>query len=117
MIFLGDLYEIESNIFGIGLQHYRIEDLGKTKEELETEGILVEELPLKKEMEGYYSQLRYNKDTKTVYWEYFKQDMVEQPKTEELLEENEKLKKELLDTQELLLNEKYKELIKEDGVN
>jgi hypothetical protein len=73
--------------------------LGKSKEELLQEGILVESIPQPEFIEGKVPILKYNKDTNTLYYEY--EDVP--PTKEELLEkEIEQLKQQLQLTQRAL---------------
>jgi len=81
--------EIDSNNYII-FRHYKPFDekdgLGKTREELEQTGLVVETLPTPETIEGKVADLKYNPTTKSLYYEYV--DKVPTPKTEmELLQE------------------------------
>lgn len=74
----------------IGMTCYKPFDekhgLGKTKEELEQTGLVVETLPTPEQIEGKVANLKYNPTTKSLYFEYV--DILPTPKTEmELLQE------------------------------
>lgn len=56
--------------------------LGKTKEELEQEGILVDEIPEPEQIEGKYPVLHCNPETKELWYEY--EDI---PKTKEEIQQ------------------------------
>ncbi len=68
----------------IGMTCYKPFDekhgLGKTKEELEQTGLVVETLPTPEQIEGKVANLKYNPTTKSLYYEYV--DKVPVPKTE-----------------------------------
>lgn len=44
--------------------------LRKSREELEKEGVLVEELPIREEREGFSSKLKYNPDKQELFYIY-----------------------------------------------
>ncbi len=52
--------------------------LGMTKDELEHEGVLIESIPIPEKKEGLNSVMKYEPNTKNVFFEY-----LEVPKTEE----------------------------------
>lgn len=54
--------------------------LGKTNEELSQTGYFIENIPGKKDIEGKDAILKYNAETKSLYYEYI--DKVPIPKTE-----------------------------------
>ncbi|MGG7163799.1 hypothetical protein [Clostridium ihumii] len=77
MIFLGDLQETqESNILKPCFIHYcpfdKDNGLNKTEKELKEDGILIEYLPEAENKEGFYSEIRVNKETKEVFYIYNK---------------------------------------------
>jgi len=75
--------EIDSNNYII-FRHYKPFDekdgLGRTREELEQTGMVVETLPTPETIEGKTANLKYNPTTKSLYYEYV--DKVPTPKTE-----------------------------------
>ncbi|WDU84192.1 hypothetical protein [Caloramator sp. Dgby_cultured_2] len=74
MKFLGDLIQIDANKYRVGFIHnfpfHPQHGLGKTQEELEQEGILIEELPEPQQIEGKIAVLYCNPVTKDVWYEY-----------------------------------------------
>lgn len=74
MIFLGNLNKIESDKYAIGYTHYMpfdsVNGLGKTKEELEQEGILIENIPEPEQIEGKYTIMYWNPIEQKVFYEY-----------------------------------------------
>lgn len=103
MIFLGQLNKITEEKFSIGFIHYMPFDkkngLGKTKEGLEKEGILIENLPEPKQIKGKQAIMYFNPIKKEVFYEYndipkSKEEMV-QDNFNQLKEENKELKKQL----------------------
>lgn len=72
MIYVGKMQKMSEGIYRVGLVHYmpfdEINGLGKTKEQLQKEGIFVESLPEKEEREGYEAVLMYNGTS--LYYEY-----------------------------------------------
>lgn len=88
MVFLGDLFQTEKgNIYKPCFVHYCPFDeengLNKTKEQLEAEGVLVEQIPEAEQREGFYPELRVNKETKEVFYEYIKIEVQPIQMTEE----------------------------------
>ena len=74
----------------IGMTCYKPFDkkdgLGKTREELEQTGLVVEALPTPETIDGKVANLKYNPTNKSLYFEYV--DILPTPKTEmELLQE------------------------------
>lgn len=84
MIFLGEMQKIDSAKYSVSLIHSQPFDakngLGKTQEQLEQEGILVEGIPELIQTDGKQAMLYYNPATKELWYEY---DDI--PKTEEEL--------------------------------
>ncbi len=75
----------------VGLTHLKPFDekdgLGKTREELEKTGLVLEAEPVAEKIEGKDAVLKYNAETKSLYFEYV--DKVPIPKTEmEILQGN-----------------------------
>ncbi len=68
----------------VGITHLKPFDekdgLGKTREELEQTGLLLESEPVPEKIEGKDAVLKYNATTKSLYFEYV--DKVPVPKTE-----------------------------------
>jgi len=68
----------------VGITHLKPFDerdgLGKTREELEKTGLLLESEPIPERIEGKDAILKYNSETKSLYFEYI--DKVPTPKTE-----------------------------------
>ncbi|MHB9937899.1 hypothetical protein CF098_07700 [Clostridium sporogenes] len=85
MIYLGNLKKIEQNKYMIGHIHYmpfdEINGLRKTKEELEQEGVLIENIPEPKYIESTQAIMYWNPVDKQVFYEY--EDV---PKSEEDIE-------------------------------
>ena len=79
MVFLGDLFQTEKgNIYKPCFVHYcpfdKENGLNKTKEELESEGVLVDSIPEAENREEFYPEIRVNKQTKEVFYEYIKKE-------------------------------------------
>lgn len=74
MIFLGNLKKINDSKIAIGFIHYfpfdKNHGLGKTKEELEQEGILIENFPEPEQIEGKHATMYWNPIDKNVFYEY-----------------------------------------------
>lgn len=81
MIFLGKLTKINTYKMEIGFIHYQPFDsengLGKTQEQLNQEGILIDEMPQPID-NGKIPLMYYNPMTKTIFYEY-----IDKPKTQE----------------------------------
>lgn len=73
--------------------------LGKTQEQLEQEGILVDSIPEPQQTEGKLAILYCNPDTKETYYEY--EDMPKTPEDEQA-ERIEQLEQQLVITQEAI---------------
>lgn len=87
MIFLGNLEKVTETKYRVGLTHHMPfhpkHGFGKTAEELEQEGILVDSIPEEQKVEGK-SAIRYvNPSTKEIYYEY--EDIL--PTSEDLQQE------------------------------
>ena len=101
MVFLGQLTKVTDTKCLIGFKHYQPfhekHGLGKTQEELEQEGILVESIPEPQQIKGKSAVLYCNPATKELWHEY--EDI---PKTKEQLQAEEitNLKTQLQATQE-----------------
>lgn len=82
MIYLGEFQQVENNKYKVGYIHYmpfhEKHGLGKTVEELEQEGILVDSIPEPQQIEGKAPILYCNPETKELWYEY--EDI---PKTQE----------------------------------
>ncbi|HIG0362438.1 TPA: hypothetical protein ACX96Z_004119 [Clostridium sporogenes] len=89
------------------------DNTNKTEEELLKEGILVESIKNPERIEGKYYELKVDVNTKKIYYEY---KNIPKTKEELLQEENERITKELLDTQEILLNKEYENLLNDGGI-
>ncbi|WP_061306824.1 hypothetical protein [Clostridium botulinum] len=74
MIFLGELKKIEENKIKAKFIHYmpfnNVYSLHKTKEELEQEGILIENIPEPKYMENKQAIMYWNPADKSIFYEY-----------------------------------------------
>lgn len=72
MIYAGEMKKVSEGVYRVGLVHYmpfdEVNGLGKTQEQLQQEGILVEALPEKEDREGYEAELMYNGTS--LYYEY-----------------------------------------------
>jgi hypothetical protein len=92
MKFLGFLEKVTDEKYKIGMIHNmpfdQIHGLRKTQEELETEGILVENIPPEQIQDNTVSTLYYNPLTKQAWYEYNKVIPIEIPsvKTPDKLE-------------------------------
>ncbi|HID0825357.1 TPA: hypothetical protein ACXDAP_003558 [Clostridium botulinum] len=86
MIFLGELKRIEENKIKAKFIHYmpfdNIYGLHKTKEELELEGVLIENIPEPKHIENKQAIMYWNPVDKQIFYEY--EDV---PKSDEGLEQ------------------------------
>jgi hypothetical protein len=60
--------------------------LGKTEEELRNEGYLYESLPPKQEIEGKEAVLKFDPDTKQLYYEYVDRQLTPEEKIQQLNE-------------------------------
>ena len=84
MIYLGNLTKITDTKYSIGLTHYvpfdSVNGMNKTPEELKLEGILVDNIPEPKRIEGKSSAMYINPTNKEIFYEY-----VDIPKTQENL--------------------------------
>jgi hypothetical protein len=84
MIYLNGLIKINDTKFSIGMVHYmpfdEVDGLHKTKEELEVEGILINEIPQPNAVEGKSANMFWNPVDKCVFYEY-----ADIPKTENQL--------------------------------
>jgi hypothetical protein len=76
----------------IGLTHYmpfdEVHGLGKTKEELEESGLLVESLPISEDMIGKSQVLKYD-ETKGLHYEYVDRQLTPEEKLEQVQEKQE----------------------------
>ena len=75
MKFLGDLASITGDVYRVGLIHNMpfdpINGLNQTEEELNTTGVLVEDVPEPEPIEGKRTTgIFVNKATREVWWEY-----------------------------------------------
>lgn len=74
MIYLGNLIKITDTKYSIGFIHYMpfdaINGLGKTQEQLEQEGILIESVPQSQVIEGKTSIMYVNPVDKLIFYEY-----------------------------------------------
>lgn len=95
MIFLGELKRIEENKIKAKFIHYmpfdNIYGLHKTKEELELEGVLIENIPEPKYIENKQAIMYWNPVDKQIFYEY--EDV---PKSDEGLEQQAELNAKLL---------------------
>src|SRR5699024_6182997 len=86
MIYLGELVKKEYNSYVVGFVHYmpfhEVHGMGKSKEELEQEGILVDSIPEPQQIEGKSAVLHFNPETKDLWYEY-----EDKPKTPEELQQ------------------------------
>ncbi|NFM47521.1 hypothetical protein FDB72_15575 [Clostridium botulinum] len=95
MIFLGELKKIEENKIKAKFIHYmpfdNVYGLHKTKEELEQEGILIENIPEPKYIENKQAIMYWNPVDKQIFYEY-----EDDPKSDEGLEQQAELNAKLL---------------------
>ncbi|HDK7138947.1 TPA: hypothetical protein PTV74_001364 [Clostridium botulinum] len=86
MIFLSNFEKVEENKLKVRFIHYMpfdpINGLHKTKEELEQEGVLIENIPESKYIENKQAIMYYNPIKKEIFYEY--EDV---PKSDEGLEQ------------------------------
>jgi hypothetical protein len=61
--------------------------LGKTQEELEQEGFLLESVPISEEKKGFFSIMKYNPSTKTVFFEYEANPISEKEEIQQIKEQ------------------------------
>ena len=85
----------------------KVHGLGKNEEELLQLGALVDEIPLTDNIQNNKTVIyKYNKEDNTVYYELIDRDLTEEEKTakriKELEKENEKMKKDMIATQNAL---------------
>lgn len=87
MKFLGDLIQVDKNKYRVRFIHnfplHPQYGLGKTQEELEREGILIEELPEPQQIEGKIAVLYCNPVTKEVWYEYEDRSFTKKEQLEE----------------------------------
>lgn len=74
MIFIKDLTKVTDGKYMVGYIHFRPFDsvygLGKSKEQLEQEGMLVDSIPEPEQIEGKQAILYCNPQTKEFWYEY-----------------------------------------------
>ena len=63
------------------------EGLNKTEEELLEEGVLIESIPNPEQVEGKGSEMKYDPESKSVYYEYFDLPVDREKELEKLVEE------------------------------
>ncbi|MCM0627370.1 hypothetical protein M5J14_23005 [Lysinibacillus sp. OL1_EC] len=84
MVYLSGLVHVSGDVYRVGGRHYRPFDvnvgLGKTKEELEQVGVLVDNLPEPKYVVGKLDVLYVNAVTKETYYEYVDAPLTEDEK-------------------------------------
>lgn len=89
MIYVGKMQKVSEETYRVGLVHYmpfdEVNGLGKTKEQLQQEGIFVESLPVKEERPGYEAVLMY--DGTSLYYEYSLRQETQDQGAEELQNE------------------------------
>ncbi|ACQ53975.1 hypothetical protein EXN65_20170 [Clostridium botulinum] len=95
MIFLSNFEKVEENKLKVRFIHYMpfdpIDGLNKTKEELELEGVLIENIPEPKHIENKQAIMYWNPVDKQIFYEY--EDV---PKSDEGLEQQAELNAKLL---------------------
>ncbi|APH23809.1 hypothetical protein [Clostridium botulinum] len=120
MIFLGELKKIEENKIKAKFIHYmpfdNVYGLHKTKEELEQEGILIENIPEPKYIENKQAIMYWNPADKQIFYEYEDIPDYEEniPKSKEEIQEEriEKLENDITILQNNSIEQKYNELMK-----
>jgi len=101
MKFLGDLVQIEENKYQVGLIHNMpfdpVHGFGKTQEELEQIGVLVDDVPEPQIPEGkQIAGLFVNPTTKEVWYEYVDKPLDPEERLQILEQQNAELLLELL---------------------
>lgn len=93
MIYLNGLKEVRSQVYSVSGIHFKALDprvgLGKTKKELEKEGVFIDNLPTLENKEGKVAKLYVSKKTGKAWYEYFDEEPESETKIEEVDEETE----------------------------